>query len=219
MKVTINYDYEAEKQRIYSESLKAKQDEYNKIKFIDFPTIVIHIVMLILFIVSFSPSVYQNENGMVLRYASLVVLVISISLHTWLYKSNRNYYANLIDKHKKMTMDRYIEYIQNNESNIQWNDKWMIEDYEDLKNEFAKIKSLLNPDIISIEYAVANDNPDEISFFVTKKNNQKNVIKSEYVNILYRESEEDELVWDEDSVITLYTNNKDFVKQMKGKGV
>ena len=121
---------------------------------------------------------------------------------------------NLIEKHKSMSMIEYIKYVNNDSHFLIFDDEYMIDSYNDLQ----KFASLLDPDIVSIEYTRVNGElSSNVLFFVKKKNNQKDAVDFGLINILYRESEEDELVWDEDSVITLYTNDKGFVKKKDGE--
>jgi len=219
MKVTIKGGYEAAKGRIYNESLEGKQKELDKIKLFRFDTlnekaaVMIQIITVFCFALSFLP-LFDENSALLVRCSMLFTFFFTIAADISSCKSERKRYMNLIEKHKSMSMIEYIKYVNNDSHFLIFDDEYMIDSYNDLQ----KFASLLDPDIVSIEYTRVNGElSSNVLFFVKKKNNQKDAVDFGLINILYRDSEEDELVWDEDSVITLYTNDKGFVKKKDGE--
>ena len=215
MKILINDGYENAKQLLYDEGLKDKREELNKFNFFkhvsNIPSqndmhilyLIITICFFVVYILTFAmPGVFKQEN---LAFCRVSLILVCIVLFTFLFTNYRyikRKYKKAIENQQKVSIDEYIEEIRTLPDY-----EILTEDYviKELYDELNKINSLQASDVDFVEYAFVSDSDSDVSFFVKKKDGNKETFTFKDIEVekLEGENVEECLVWDAGD-ITLY---------------
>lgn len=208
MKITINGGYEIAKEQISQNLLTVKENtmkRYNVIsKFYSF-------LICLALIFSFLPSVRANNeelyNILQIMYFFLLFLLIKLLF-------NKIRLSVSIKKHTKMTIDDYVKYLKDCDDNSL--KRFIITEIDvEMWRLYNVLTDLANFDVTNYEFVtVTGKYMKIIRKFREKKAtshydivlfSKDDAIEISFVVVECRESEDDEIVWD-NCGITVYTN-------------
>lgn len=218
MKIIINDGYENAKQLLYNEGLKDKREELNKFNFFKHVSNIpsqnyMHILYLIIttcffvvYVLTFAtPGVFKQENLAFCRVSLILMCIVLFTLLFTNYRYIKKKYEKAIENQQKVSIDEYIEEIRTLPDY-----EILTEDYviKELYDELNKINSLQALDVDFVEYAFVPDSNSDVSFFVKKKDGNKETFTFKNIEVekLEGENAEERLVWDTGD-ITLYTKD------------